>query len=405
MRRITITIISLFVTTYILQNLQVLYGLAFYVIPSVIWAVIFVTFIATGSAYDICGFKEYVNIVSLMLLTGLVPWYLAGVYFGFGFNLLAVTLSQYTIYLIYKISHVVSLEVLRNILVRKTSYLWMSLRILLLISLAVTLLNISLSKIEGLEIKDVPELMVLFSQNLILTVIAWRYGFKAQLFFGIPYITAIKLAPIIPDLTGVIKWLLLMFVSLLQASIFYIYNASETKPRVNMDQVLSPYHRMKIRGLVNTANKILLIVAIMFMLSFFVGYRAVVVASGSMQPTLSRGDIAVININDLDVSEGDIIVFIVGNKMIVHRIIVAFQKNGEEMYITQGDANNASDPWVLRRENIVGKHVFTIPYVGYPSLFFSGIFGGPVTGISVTITFILGLFIIYILRDVVAVFE
>ncbi|WFO74774.1 signal peptidase I [Desulfurococcaceae archaeon MEX13E-LK6-19] len=405
MKKITTTIILLFISAYMLQNLQVLYGLTFYVIPSIIWIIMFVTFIATNSAHDIFEQKEYANVISFMLLAGLIPWYAAGIYFGFGFNLLAVMLFQYIVYIVYRISYVISLEVLRNIFIKKMSYLWINQRFLLLVSLATTLLSVSLSKLEGLEIKDIPELMVLFSQNLILTIIAWRYGFKAQLFFSIPYTTMIKLVPIMPDLTGVIRWLLLVFISLLQASIFYVYNVVERKTSIGIDQVTGSFYKAKISKFVNIVNKILLIGAIIFMVGFFVGYRAIVVASNSMQPTLSRGDIVVININDLDANKGDVIVFIVGNKMIIHRVIASYQRNGEQMYITQGDANDAPDPWVLKKENIVGKQVFTIPHMGYPSLLFSGIFESPVTGIGVTITFILGLFIIYILRDVVTVFE
>ena len=38
---------------------------------------------------------------------------------------------------------------------------------------------------------------------------------------------------------------------------------------------------------------------------------------------------------------------------------------GYPVYITKGDANNAPDPKKITKKDIIGKVIFSIPYVGY----------------------------------------
>jgi signal peptidase len=93
-----------------------------------------------------------------------------------------------------------------------------------------------------------------------------------------------------------------------------------------------------------------------------------VVVSRSMEPTIHVNDLIVIRgINILDVKVGDIIVFkspINPNMYIVHRVVDIIKKNGEIFLKTKGDNNPLPDPWLIGRENLIGKVIFIIPYVG-----------------------------------------
>lgn len=91
------------------------------------------------------------------------------------------------------------------------------------------------------------------------------------------------------------------------------------------------------------------------------------VQSGSMEPTIKTGSIIVSKAQDIYTKE-DIITFEAGeNKetVITHRI---FSINNDEI-TTKGDANNVPDGTKIKKDQIIGKTVFSIPYIGYPFIF------------------------------------
>lgn len=111
----------------------------------------------------------------------------------------------------------------------------------------------------------------------------------------------------------------------------------------------------------------------------------VVVVSGSMEPTLSRGDLLFINgKNPADIrngsvekQNGDIIVFDAHGywdyppaEPVVHRVINKTYKDGEWWFKTKGDANNIEDPWIPETQ-ILGVVCGVIPYIGWVKIFFT----------------------------------
>ncbi len=97
------------------------------------------------------------------------------------------------------------------------------------------------------------------------------------------------------------------------------------------------------------------------------------IASNSMYPAIKKGDAIILRkLTEKEKDElkvGDIIAFKEGNYIITHRII----EIGDGVYITKGDNNNIQDTNKRTRNDIVGKIVTRIPYVGYPSVFVSEI--------------------------------
>jgi len=130
-------------------------------------------------------------------------------------------------------------------------------------------------------------------------------------------------------------------------------------------------------------NKILIIVGnVLLLLLLIIGvmigytllpikdnYKILVVTSGSMEPEIKTGSLAVIKPND-EYSVGDIISFSRANSsekkdLTTHRITEVVESEGTSLYKTKGDANTAEDRNLVSKEQIVGKYRFSIALLGY----------------------------------------
>ena len=122
----------------------------------------------------------------------------------------------------------------------------------------------------------------------------------------------------------------------------------------------------------NPRNIIPLVVAIILAIWFAIGIfpiKPIAIASGSMEDELYVGDIAIIQkCNANDVNVGDIIEYQMEGYTIVHRIIEKTQRNGEFYFVTKGDSNNAPDKEEVRENQLIGKVIFKIRYLGYPAI-------------------------------------
>ena len=100
-----------------------------------------------------------------------------------------------------------------------------------------------------------------------------------------------------------------------------------------------------------------------------VGFRPVVVYSGSMVPKLQIGSIAVERpVAASSVRVGDVITFsdpYVSGRLVTHRVVRILQSRHGVAYQTKGDANDARDPWTIRLPGRVGRVAFSIPGAGY----------------------------------------
>lgn len=99
------------------------------------------------------------------------------------------------------------------------------------------------------------------------------------------------------------------------------------------------------------------------------------VASGSMEPTLPIGALAVVRPSE-SVALGDVITFQLRSgepEVATHRVVgLGFTTDGEPRYTTRGDANEISDRVAVAPEQLRGKLWYSVPYLGYVSALLSG---------------------------------
>ena len=95
------------------------------------------------------------------------------------------------------------------------------------------------------------------------------------------------------------------------------------------------------------------------------GIKSFVVLSGSMQPTLSVGSVIYTQMQN-SYKKGDIIAFKQGDVNVTHRIASV---NSDGTFTTKGDANNTKDSTTVSQNDVFGKNVFFLPYLGRAIVF------------------------------------
>lgn len=96
-------------------------------------------------------------------------------------------------------------------------------------------------------------------------------------------------------------------------------------------------------------------------------YKVLTVLSGSMEPSIKIGSVVAVKPSG-DYKIGEVITFGPYSKIkapITHRIYDIKVVEGNPIYITKGDANNAPDTREISKKDVVGKVLFSVPLVGY----------------------------------------
>lgn len=125
----------------------------------------------------------------------------------------------------------------------------------------------------------------------------------------------------------------------------------------------------KIWNVISTVLVVIVVaVALLLVGARLFGLQVYAVLSGSMEPTYHVG--SVIYVEPVDPSEiqvGDPITFVMNEELTVatHRVVRIDAENSH--FYTKGDANDAPDAAPVHFNNLLGKPVFTIPYLGYIS--------------------------------------
>lgn len=128
------------------------------------------------------------------------------------------------------------------------------------------------------------------------------------------------------------------------------------------------------RKLLNLPVWIAWIICGLLLTGRLMGFGAHPILSGSMEPVMHTGSVAIIkNVPISTLQKGDIIAFKNGDQGIgiAHRIVsVKHDNKGKYTFVTKGDANRSEDakPYVTNATEL-GKIYFSIPKLGYLSSF------------------------------------
>ncbi|MBQ9099435.1 MAG: signal peptidase I [Clostridia bacterium] len=115
---------------------------------------------------------------------------------------------------------------------------------------------------------------------------------------------------------------------------------------------------------------LIVLLAILLVGVRLVGIKPYTVLSGSMEPTYHVGSLIYVKeVDPLTLQEGDPVTFMLNeNTVATHRIIERIPDETDPTVVrfrTQGDNNDTPDGELLHCKNVIGKPLFTIPYLGY----------------------------------------
>jgi len=143
----------------------------------------------------------------------------------------------------------------------------------------------------------------------------------------------------------------------------------------------------KLRIIESVASYLLTALIVIFIILIATGVIRVAVVEGrSMEPTMHTGDLVLLEKKPPeDIKPGDVVVYSVGGKYIIHRVLKVFIHNGEYCYVVKGDNNPVPDPGFpecggrgIPYDAIIGVAysyngmVVKIPYIGGVSVLLRG---------------------------------
>lgn len=96
------------------------------------------------------------------------------------------------------------------------------------------------------------------------------------------------------------------------------------------------------------------------------GYKPMIVLSGSMETSIYTGDLVFVKMVDTNtLKENDIIAFRnETNTVTTHRIVELVKENGNTLFRTKGDNNNAEDAKLVQANEVEGVYAFKISGLG-----------------------------------------
>ncbi len=100
-----------------------------------------------------------------------------------------------------------------------------------------------------------------------------------------------------------------------------------------------------------------------------------VIATPSMTGELNVGDVVIYEkYDDQLIKEGQVLVFRKSGQVTIHRVTKIENINGQNRYITKGDANEHSDSGFIVASDIIGLVNYKLPFMGYPTLWLRSLF-------------------------------
>lgn len=200
------------------------------------------------------------------------------------------------------------------------------------------------------------------TENILCSWITYHFGFKPSLI----YVLIIKLYPyLLPIIPNPNEYIYSIIFFLLPIVILF-----KLRKWLTMDRVNEEVERSRKKQLWPYTPLTIIVITLVYFVSGYFKYYAVAIATGSMVPTINKGDVVIVNqqFTEDDLETGAVIAYKYGGKVIVHRINDLIKKDKTIIIYTKGDANNDIDGWKVTPDMIIGIVKKKVPAIGFPTI-------------------------------------
>lgn len=199
-------------------------------------------------------------------------------------------------------------------------------------------------------------------KHILLSYITYKSDKKCSLIYQLLIIIPKYLLPVFPNLGDFFEIIAQVLLPIVTGLV--IANVTNVKT-----EKIKNSRKLKNNKILFTACNIFIAVNVCIMLyltSNKFRFYSLAIGSGSMQGTINKGDIVIIDKKKKEIKKGDIIAFQELGKVVVHRVIEVEQDKNH--FRTKGDANESEDAWVVNNNDVVGKVVMNIKWLGWPTV-------------------------------------
>lgn len=311
--------------------------------------------------------KELIEYCAIGVLTYIIIYMLSGLFVTFGKNPYATTALGLLTNLWILATVIIAKEYIRYKLIQNV-YEKDKIAIATAISIVYIFIEFNVSRFfygtitVTYIIKQIAQTLIpLIAKNILYSYISIKSSYLPSIVYEIGTKLYMWISPILPNA----PWIMIAIVDGVIPIIVLVY----------MRYINTKKDIFKSRERLNATdpkNIIPLVIGIILAIWFATGIfpiKPIAIATGSMEKELMVGDVAIIQkCNSNDVIVGDIVEYQMEGYTVVHRVIEKKQKNGKFYFKTKGDNNKTPDAQEVNEEQIIGKVIFKIKYVGYPAI-------------------------------------
>ena len=318
--------------------------------------------------------KDIILILLISCITYYVILYLSGLFFGFNYNVYNLNLISIIKNILPTIFMIILCEVCRfmiNTKIKENRFLLcLSFVFFFLVDTSIVFSKIHFhdlaTYIDSISLYIIPSI----SKNVLLTYLTTKSSYKTQITYRLIKEIPIFLVPIVPNLGNYLQAICELSIPVI---VLILINNFYKKLPINQENIKS----RKSHKLLYVCTLLVLGVVISLTSGLF-SHQAIVIASGSMQPHLDRGDVVIVKKlkeeEKRDLNIGDILVFKREDKIIVHRIYKKYDSGNEVFFETKGDHNDNPDGYLIEVSDIVGTTHIKIKYIGLPTVYLYDLF-------------------------------
>ena len=303
----------------------------------------------------------------IYLFVFLIVYYLFGIVVGFARSA-TYTFSQILSQLLPFFLYVIVRELFRYMVVCKSQ----EKMFMLVIEIAFFTFLDLFSPFYSFRIASSYLLLIYFStilapvviNGMVFSYLDYEVGYKPVLFYAL-FVEIFRIfVPIIPNpsiyVQSVIFILLPFFLGYKQYRLFH----------KKSDEEITRNHKKNKFSIRKIAIFACTVMFIVYFVSGYFRYWAIVIATGSMEDTIHVGDAVIIDQSNKNIEIGQIAAYRYQDTLIVHRVVDKVLVGDQYFYTTKGDNNDNVDSFLVDSSMIVGSVSYKIPYIGIPTVWF-----------------------------------